>query len=689
MYARWLIQRLWQQCQCKTEGEEFIAHQHTRLDRINPRRNARRIVLIYAAFAAAWIGLSDLALEWVINDPAMIVKASMIKGWVFVLVTAILLYLLVSSLVGRIEDAAKAEEILREKKNHELEASEQRLRFALEASGIGASEIDSKTGQTFRTPLHDRLYGYSEPVAEWSLEMFLNHVLEPDRSRVKTVLQEAVETGGDLNQEFRIRRLDGKIRWLRAAGHYMPERSGTGQRLVIIVQDITEQKESRYRIENLAFYDQLTQLPNRTMLLQRLDECLQEGQQAGDYRAILVLDIDGFKFINDIQGHDVGDALLRSIADRLQQHLDDKHFIARVGSDQFAILTDKLGVDQAIATSRVGTLAKALHDKLDQPHDLPDAIASLRHSTSTGICLFHKQENTPQSLLNKAEIALEEAKNIGRSSFHFFSDELQAAVEARTRLENDLRQALAQDELGQVLQSQFDHQGRLIGAEILLRWEHPDKGMISPAQFIPLAESTGLIIPIGQMVMEKACACLRKWQQGAETRDLICAVNISARQFHQPDFIDRLADCLDRHGVTSSGLQLEVTESVVLEDLEMVLRKMNRIRELGIGLALDDFGTGYSSLSYLKSLPFDQLKIDRSFVRDMSTNVSSAAIVRAILAMGQGLDLRVVAEGVETEQQHQWLLDHGCDAFQGYLFARPVPIDEWTPGSAGPAFQEA
>lgn len=459
-----------------------------------------------------------------------------------------------------------------------------------------------------------------------------------------------------------IRQPDGKIT------HY-----------VAIKEDITAQRESEALIQRLAFYDPLTEVANRTLLLEQLETAMASSRKTGRLGAIVVLDIDSFRFINDIHGYQVGDKLLREVARRLKAELDKADTVARVAGDQFAFIVHGLSKDANESRRNIQRLTTRVHQQLYEPHTMSDGSGQLRHASSMGAYVFDGHEGNAEAAMNRAELALQKAKDDGRNLVRLYSPELKAHVEERANTESRLRSAVINHELEMHLQSQFDIDGKLLGAEMLLRWPQDDGSYISPMVFIPLAESTGLILPIGQQVLDQSLKLLERWQSAAATRKLKMSVNVSARQFHQPDFVDDLRSRLERSQVDPAGLVLELTESVVLDDFDTAREKMRTIRALGVGIALDDFGKGYSSLSYLKHLPFDLLKIDRSFIADMFSSEGSEAIVRAILAMGQALKLHVIAEGVETEQQWQLLRRERCAGCQGYLFARPVRLDQWQP----------
>ncbi len=429
-------------------------------------------------------------------------------------------------------------------------------------------------------------------------------------------------------------------------------------------------------IFNLAYFDPLTKLPNRRLLMDRLNQALIVSHRNQTYGALLMLDLDHFKTLNDTQGHDVGDQLLIAVAQRLAENVRQEDTVSRPGGDEFVVILDNLSQDATTAAKQAEMIAEKVREALCESYKL-QGVAQLHDSTaSIGMTLFIGHENTTDVLLKQADVALYQAKDAGRNKLRFFNPDMQAAIDNRTSMENALRQSIHQNELQIYYQPQVDRLGRIIGVEALLRWMRPNIGMVSPADFIPLAEESGLILPIGEWVLQTACAQLKTWANRAETRNLQLAINVSARQFHQAEFVTQIATCITRCGINPTRLKLELTESIVLENVAEVVERMQQLRALGISFSMDDFGTGYSSLSYLKQLPLDQLKIDQSFVRDISIDFNDAAIVRAILAMSQSLGLNVIAEGVETQAQHEFLLANGCQAFQGYLFGKPMPINE-------------
>ncbi|WP_371324189.1 EAL domain-containing protein [Dechloromonas sp. ZY10] len=473
------------------------------------------------------------------------------------------------------------------------------------------------------------------------------------------------------------RRRSGEVypEWLtiRAVGHA----SGAVTHYVATFSDISKLKQAEEAARHLAYYDALTGLPNRRLLLERLAVALAGVQQHGRYGALLMFDLDRFQSINDVCGHALGDRLLRAVAERAQRWAGSERTLARLGGDKFVVLLESLGGTPEAAGLRAEQAAEALRLQLAAVYELPELNDVLACTASIGLILFQTQDKSSEILLKQLDIALTKAKEAGRNTIRFFDDRMQQAMDRRLSLESGLRRALAENELILFVQPQVDPARRLIGAECLLRWQPPGQPMIAPGEFIPLAEETGLILPIGQWVLDNACAHLRRWADSPVMSRLDLAVNVSARQFRQPDFVWQVQSALERHGVDPRRLKLEVTESLLLDNADDVVSKMQQLIDLGVRFSLDDFGTGYASLAYLKRYPFEQLKVDRSFIRDLGCDRDDAAIVGAILAMGNALRLNVVAEGVEEGSQLSFLVEHGCRYFQGYLFGRPMSFAEF------------
>ncbi|MBI5431004.1 MAG: EAL domain-containing protein [Nitrosomonadales bacterium] len=444
---------------------------------------------------------------------------------------------------------------------------------------------------------------------------------------------------------------------------------------VAVFRDISNRKRSEQEIHQLAFYDPLTRLPNRRLLVDRLQQAMAVSMRNGLHGALLFLDLDHFKTINDTQGHTIGDLLLIEVARRLQTCVREGDSVARLGGDEFVVVLEELSGELNEAASQTELVAEKIRHELGQPYILKDYECLT--TPSIGISLFRGHQESVDDLLKHADVAMYQAKAAGRNTVRFFDPAMQATLERRDELQAALRHALQREQFHLYYQIQVDSLGRPLGAEVLLRWKHPERGLVSPVEFIPLAEETGLIVPIGLWVLQTACAQIKVWQQNALTRDLALSVNVSAKQFRYADFVPQVQRVLQESGAKPSLLKLELTESTVLENVEDTIAKMRELKLLGAGFSMDDFGTGYSSLQYLKRLPLDQIKIDQSFVRDIVSDPNDAAIVKTIIAMSDALGLNVIAEGVETEAQREFLDRHGCHAFQGYLFSKPVPLEQF------------
>ena len=435
--------------------------------------------------------------------------------------------------------------------------------------------------------------------------------------------------------------------------------------------DIRDPKEAERKILDLAFYDSLTNLPNRRLMLDRLQHALASAARSNQTGAVLLFDLDNVKTINDTLGHDAGDELLVAVAQRLRHSLREVDTAARLGGDEFVVLLEHLAPDASFAATTVKTVAEKLRNAIAEPFQLKGAIHHI--TCSIGVTLFHSREQSVETCLKQADLALYQAKDAGRNTVRFFNPSMQAAVEARAQLCSGLRRALVQNEFVLHYQPQVDADGRLTGAEALIRWHPPDGSTIAPLAFIQAAEESGLIVPVGEWVIKTACQQLCAWKDDASTRELIVSINMSARQFRQTDLVDRIKEALKEGQFDPGRLRIELTESVLLQEVEEVIRKMHDIRQLGVRFSIDDFGTGYSSLAYLRRLPLDELKIDRSFVEQVDVDREAQAIVKAIVSLGGSLNLQVIAEGVETEAQRDALSAVGCRAYQGFLFGRPGP----------------
>ncbi len=561
--------------------------------------------------------------------------------------------------------------------------AQQHLRIAATAfeaqEGIiitGADDLILQTNKAFTT-----ITGYSaEEVVGRSPRMLSSG--RQDAAYYKS-MWDSIKRTGTWQGEIWNRRKNGEAypAWLSITAVIGDD--GVATHYVGTSTDIAPRKMAEDKIEQLAYYDQLTQLPNRRLMRDRLDQALTACARHGRHGALLLIDLDNFKSLNDTLGHAVGDSLLIEVAARLGSCVREGDTVARLGGDEFVVIIGDLEGGE-LAAVKAERVAEKIQEKLAESYVLDitadgEMNGECMHNctSSIGIALFRDQSLSIDELMKRADTAMYQAKDAGRNTLRFFDPEMQAAVQARAAMERDLRRAIAEEQFVVYYQPQVDAASRVTGAEALVRWDHPERGLIEPAEFIPLAEETGLILPLGRWVMEKVCRQLAVWAQSPRTEHLTLAVNVSARQFNMPNFVGDVTTLVDRSGIRADRLKLELTESSLLENAGDIIVKMTALKARSVGFSMDDFGTGYSSLSYLKQLPLDQLKIDQSFVRDILTHPNDAAIAKTIVALAQCLGLSVIAEGVETEAQWDFLVNNGCPTCQGYYFCRPVPLDEF------------
>jgi len=558
----------------------------------------------------------------------------------------------------------------------ELRKSEQELRIAAKAfesqEGMyitGADDIIQRVNKTFVETT-----GYSAEEAIGKTPAILKS--GKHEAEFYQTIRESLEHDDLWQGEIWSRRKSGEIypEWQTVS--VVRGMDGQITHYVYISTDISLRKKSEEQIRMLAFYDPLTQLPNRRLLVDRLKQALMTNTRNKRQGALLFIDIDNFKNINDAQGHDTGDLLLIEAATRLQTCIRQCDTAARVGGDEFVVLLDDLDANETTAATQAEAVGEKIREALGQVYLLNGQEF---HSTaSIGATLLRGSLMTADEMLRRADAGLYQAKAEGRNTMRFFDPALQALVMARVAMETDLRRAVSeQDQFLLHYQAQVDSSGSLNGAEALVRWMHPNRGMVSPAEFIPIAEETGMILPLGHWVLTTACQQLAIWAERPEMAHLTVAVNVSARQFRLPSFVDEVLALVDFFRINPARLKLEITESMLLDNVDDMIAKMSALKSKGVNFSLDDFGTGYSSLSYLKRLPIYQLKIDQSFVRDVLTDSNDAAIAKTIVALSQSMGLAVIAEGVETEGQRDFLALHGCHNYQGYFFSRPLPAEQF------------
>lgn len=552
-----------------------------------------------------------------------------------------------------------------------LRASEERYRIAFQMTvdAVNLNRLsDGKYIECNRSFLDITGFTREEVIGKTSVELGIWADIG-DRQRMVDMLE---KSGTCRELEARFRKKNGETFWGVMSATRIEL---NGEACVLsMTRDVSQAKAAEEEIRNLAFFDPLTGLPNRRLLLERLEKSLAASRRKGKMGALLFVDMDDFKMLNDTRGHHIGDLLLQEVANRLTMCTRESDTVARLGGDEFVVILEDLSETAEEAASYATVVAEKVIAAIGQPYQL--AGHECVGTASIGITIFGGPTDNSRDALRQADIAMYQAKAAGRNTVRFFAPALQAAVNARAKLEDEMRHGIRDHEFVLWYQPQLDH-GKLVGAEALLRWNHPQRGILAPSAFIPLAEETGLIVPLGAMVLETACRQLTKWREQYHGRRMTIAVNVSPRQFRQTDFADQVRSVLERTGAEPSSLKLEITEGMLLENVEEVIALMKDLKTIGVQFSLDDFGTGYSSLAYLKRLPLNQLKIDRAFVRDMLDDPTSSAIARAIVSLSGAMGIDLIAEGVETEAQQEHLTELGCHAFQGYLFGYPVPPAEF------------
>lgn len=499
-------------------------------------------------------------------------------------------------------------------------------------------------------------------------------ILSSDRhpSEFWALMWQSLHTLGSWQGEVWNKRKNGEIYADWVIINAVRDAEGKVTHFVGTLTDISQRKDAENKIIRLAFYDPLTNLPNRRLMQDRLQQAISASQRKHSCGALLCLDIDNFKILNDSAGHEVGDLLLQKVAQRLTEHVRDCDTLARFGGDTFLVMLEDLGPDLVAAGAKAELIAQKLMHELRQPYPLLEQV--YQGSVSMGIALFDDSDDSADALIKRVELAMYQAKSAGRNTLRFFDPQMQAVVSARAAMEVRLREAIAQNRFLLYYQAQVNQTSQITGVEALVRWQDPQRGIVQPAEFIPLAEETGLILPLGLWVLETACHQLVRWASQAELSHLTIAVNVSALQCHQNDFAEQVLAILARTGAPPEKLKLELTESMLVSNVDEVIAKMKVLRERGVSFSLDDFGTGYSSLACLKRLPLHQLKIDQGFVREILVDSDDAAIAKMIIALADSLGLEVIAEGVETDAQCAFLAGLGCQQYQGYLFSQPLPV---------------
>ncbi|WP_103035516.1 putative bifunctional diguanylate cyclase/phosphodiesterase [Castellaniella caeni] len=550
--------------------------------------------------------------------------------------------------------------------------SEQTLRCILEHLPIAVVLVADDQKITYRNQRVESLLGYTArdipDMESWWNTAHPEHATREQARQLWLQRRECARQSDGMIEPYEKKVLcrNGEIRYVKISGAL------THVGCLLTLEDLSSHKAVQQRIEQLSYYDALTQLPNRHLLLEQAPKTLANSTANDRWGAVLLLDVDRFKLLNDTQGRDHGDALLLQIAQRLLGFTENRYLAARHGDDEFVVILDDLARQSEDAGSRAAERARQLLQILHAPYDLMGA--PYQASICAGVVLFHGEQHGLDELLKRADLAVSQAKAFEHGSFRFYDPQIQLVVNDRARLEADIRMGLERHQFEIFYQPQM-HKDSVVGAEALVRWRHPEKGCVSPAYFISVAEEAGSILQLGSEVLRGACQQLASWGHRPGLNKLTLSVNVSPRQFYQNDFVSQVLRILAQTGARAHRLKLEITERLLLRDVEGTIRKMAQLQAHGVRFSLDDFGTGYSSLAYLKRLPLDELKIDQSFVQGVPGNCNDAAIVRSVISLAQSLGLSVIAEGVETEEHKRFLEQHGCQRYQGYLFGRPVCAD--------------
>lgn len=557
-----------------------------------------------------------------------------------------------------------------------LRKSEERLRLVLLGSNDAPWDWDLQNQSVYYSPRWWQMSGLEVEEQPSTIALWDSLLHPDDKQRVDASLMRTLSSSvQSFELEFRLRHKDGHYVPMLSRGFILRGDDGKALRVSGTNTDLSERKLAEERIHQLAYFDALTELPNRHLLMEQLRKALLGCARNQSQGALLFIDLDNFKALNDTLGHDMGDHLLQQVAQRLRDSVREVDTVARLGGDEFVVMLEDLSEESQETALQAEMVGQKILTELNRPYSLKGR--PYRSTPSIGIALFDQHTAGLEELLKQADVAMYQAKAEGRNTLRFFDPSMQASVDLRVALEQDLRDGLQRGELLIYCQPQVNVAEQVIGGEILVRWNSPSRGMVSPAEFIPLAEATGLILPLGEFVLRQACQRLAIWAGKPELANITLAVNVCTQQMHEDSFVEQVLGILQETGANPQRLKLELTESMLAKNIEDIIAKMNRLRSHGISFSLDDFGTGYSSLSYLNRFPLEQLKIDQSFVRDALIDPGNADIARVIIALAEKLKLEVIAEGVETVEQRQFLLDNGCHNFQGFLFGRPMPLEEF------------
>lgn len=560
------------------------------------------------------------------------------------------------------------------------EFNAKRLKYILDVSGEGMWDWNIKTNVVFQNKRWEEITGVKH--SEKSFEEFKSCLAEEDRLYVVSSLMSLAEENTPYNIEFRFKRPDGTVIWIWDRGQVVEfDEQGKPMLLVGIMLDITEQKTNQLKIESMAFYDSLTKLPNRALLNDRLNLAIEHSKRSGQCGAVLFLDLDHFKTLNDSYGHQIGDDLLVIVAERINALMRKDDTVARFGGDEFVIVLNDLEPDRLKAAIQAKDIAhrirRSIAEKISLTLNNRSTEIDYAITASIGITIFSQDVKAASELLQLADMALYQAKKNGRDDCVIFDPVMQQKLDYTTRLQKELRHSLEHDGFVLYYQPQYNLNKKPVAAEALIRWNHPELGLVSPSDFIAVAEESNLIVSIGDWVLTEACRQLKEWQADPQFQHLAISINVSAKQIWQKDFVANVKKIISNSGINLSKLKLEITESILLGDINVIVKKLNELVDFGLSFSLDDFGTGYSSLSYLKYLPINELKIDHSFICGLLDDKMDLIMVKSIIDLGKNFSINVVAEGIEKEAHFEILKKLGCDVYQGFYFSRPLPVSEF------------
>lgn len=650
---------------------------------VMPMDNAQLQAVLVLAMAGVCAGaIISLSLDsvasmlfaaslWLTASPVFLTQENKASSAMFVLLAAFIIFVGVAS--KQLARGLKDSIYLRfsaETKEKEISHLTQRQSLHLQHTPMGVIEWDENLNVVAWNNACKDIFGYTVAEALGKhVSFFIPNIIKMHTQQILQMLEH------DRNDVTQLHDSNGKVIYCEWHNTVLKNQLGDMVGMASLVQNKTEFINSQEKIYQLAYFDALTNLPNRGLLLDRINQTLAASKRNNTYSMLAFIDLDHFKAINDIKGHDAGDHLLKTIAQRLQKNMRAQDTAARLGGDEFVLVLSDIGKTKKQAEA----YTRKIIDKISLAINAPVQFDDYQHlcSASIGVCMFNDDRLDATELLRRADVAMYLSKKQGRNAYQFYDDLLLPEYEYQLKLKHDLNHALASNEFELHLQGQYNRDSEITGAEVLLRWQHTELGMVMPNCFIPLAEETGAIVPIGAWVLTQACNLLKKWQTNKLSENLMISVNVSAVQFNHPDFIQQVEKAIQQSGCDATKLCIELTESSVISNIEESITKMYQIKAMGVSLAIDDFGTGYSSLSALKNLPLNELKIDRSFVKDFTKNPIDLTIVQTILQMGKNLNLRIVAEGVENESQMAYLSNYGCNMFQGYFFAKPCSISSF------------